>query len=104
MTTPLRPRRVTNEDRYPWLLTRFHPRVWHYRHNSNRDKPRRALAFHSLASASACAMLPKPRTRLLPDKPAYATKPWRGPGLLGLTRLDRLLGLGSYPTALFNVQ
>ena len=39
----LKPRRVTNEDRYPWLLTRFHPRVWHYRHNSNRDKPRRSL-------------------------------------------------------------
>ena len=36
---------------------------------------------------------------------AYATKAPAGDrGFWGLTRLDRLLGLGSYPTALFNVQ
>ena len=48
MTSRLKPRRVTNEDRYPWLLTRFHPRVWHY-----WDKPRRALAFPTLSPRPA---------------------------------------------------
>ena len=61
MTSRLKPRRVTNEDRYPWLLTRFHPRVWHYRHNSNRDKPRRALAF------SALSLRPRPARCCRPD-------------------------------------
>ena len=61
MTSRLKPRRVTNEDRYPWLLTRFHPRVWHYRHNSNRDKPRRALAF------SALSLRPRPARYCRPD-------------------------------------
>ena len=28
----------------PGLLTRFHLGVWHYRHTSNRDKLRRAVA------------------------------------------------------------
>jgi hypothetical protein len=53
MTLRLKPRREPNEDRYPWLLTRSPPRVWHHRHTSNRDKPRRALAFFS-PRGSAC--------------------------------------------------
>ena len=60
MTSRLKPRRVTNEDRYPWLLTRFHPRAWHYRHNSNRDKPRRALAFSTLSPRPPPPPPPRP--------------------------------------------
>ena len=44
---------------------------------------------------------PSPRPDYKSDnfgQQAYATKPRRRPGLL--TRLNRLLGLGSYPTAL----
>lgn len=52
MTSRLKPRRVTNEDRCPWLLTRSQPPVWHHRPTRNQDNPRRALNFF-LASASA---------------------------------------------------
>ena len=55
---PASKRREPNEDRCPGLLTRFHPRVWHYRHTSNLDKPRRALASSlppSRSSQHGCA-------------------------------------------------
>ena len=50
----LKQRREPYEDRCPRLLTRFHPRVWPYRRNSNRDKPWGALAS-SLPSAAEFA-------------------------------------------------
>jgi hypothetical protein len=72
MTSRLKPRRVTNEDRCPWLLTRSQPPVWHHRPTRNQDKPRRALNFF-LASASAWVTVRFACTLIAISHPAAGT-------------------------------